>query len=204
RGEPSRAGRACSTRRPSSSSRGGGRGQRASASPREDLLDGRRHVLERGVVERREERQRERPRAHVLRDGAVAGLEAPALAVVGLEVDGREVDADAYVLLLERLEREVAALARVDEHGEQVERVHVPRRLALLEHAHALHAREALAVARDEPAPRGVHRPDLLELPQAERGLEVEHVVLEAGLEDLVELEVFVRVTLPNIATNPI
>src|SRR5438876_6620770 len=68
----------------------------------------------------------------------------------------------------------------------------------------AVHAGEGLVVEADNLAAALLEPLELPELPQAECGLDVRHVVLEAGLQDVVAPAAALVVAPPSVAAHPV
>src|SRR3954452_5859959 len=146
----------------------------------DDLRKGARDPLDLPVGHLREERQRQRAGGDVLAHRALALAVAERLAVVGHQVDRRQIRlARDAVLVAERAQDIVAILTVRDLHDVDEPAADVAARVRARQ-PEALDPGERLAVARGDPGAVGEHAVEALELGEDDRARYAGEAVVEA------------------------
>ena len=151
------------------------------------------------------ERQRDRAVGIVLRVREHPAREPERLGVERMQVHGAEVDADADVLRLDRVHDRVAIRGQhLRAHDDRVQVVCVrrPRPLAGSRDFGKV-AQPGVEPRLERDSPR-VEALELLELRAHERRLQVEHVVLVAGRDDVPVPVAVGAVALPRVAADAV
>src|SRR6266850_435925 len=163
------------------------------------------HVVDVLVAQLAREWERQSPVSDPLRVREIARFVAELLAVIVMQMDRGVVDTRAHVQPDQLVQHPVPALA--DRLGLQEDRIEMPpvdRSRLDGRRPHHRQGLERLVVARPNGlAPRRVTF-EASELMDTERGLQIGHVVLEAGDADVVMLVALVGKTPPGVHAQPV